>query len=156
FGERWEVPQDAGGPIVLRAEPRLTTAGKLTDIAYKVYPPKLRVEYEDGAVAEHVLVWRDLRSGFLVSDPPGRNGEGRMLLEGGEAARVGAISFLDATGNFEREFRAAWAAIPLDPSLAARRPLPHRDVPQPVVPSAVNQMAWEAGVGRPTGADPFV
>ena len=34
---------------------------------YKVYPPTIRVEYKDGAVAEHRLVWQNVRSGFLVS-----------------------------------------------------------------------------------------
>ena len=55
---------------------------------YKVYPPTIRVEYKDGAVAEHRLVWQNVRSGFLVSSLPRELSGVRKLLETGEADKV--------------------------------------------------------------------
>jgi hypothetical protein len=156
FGERWPVPQDAGGPVILQASPRLSPLGKLTDLVFKVYPPKLRVEYEDGMIAEHVLVWRNLRSGFVGSELPRSLAEVRLLLEVGEADRVRAVTFLDEPGAFEREFRVSWSRVRLEPDSRRARRARLRDVPQPVVPAFLNQMTWEGGTGRPTGVDPFV
>jgi hypothetical protein len=126
FGERWEVPESIRRPVILRAKLRLNPAGKLSCMLYKVYPPTIRVEYADGSVAEHRLVWQNVRSGFLVSNLPQDLNGVRRLLETGEADRVRAVTFRDDHGSFEREFRVAWSRARLSPIP------PPREIPQPV------------------------
>ena len=140
FGERWEVPQCGDGPVILRARPKLSPAGKLTNLIYKVYAPRLRVEYEDGTTAEHLLVWRNLPSGFLVSDLPRDVTRVGQFLDQGAADRVRAITFLDDHGAFEKTIQVAWSRVPLFPSAS-------EEVPQSTVPIALNQMTWEGGTG---------
>jgi hypothetical protein len=111
LGERWEVPEGIRGPVILRAKLRLNRTGTLSSLFYKVYPPTIRVEYEDGSIAEHRLVWQNARSGFLASSLP-RDIEGvRRLFEHGEADRVRAVSFLANGRCFEPRFRVAWSRI---------------------------------------------
>jgi hypothetical protein len=109
FGQRWEVPQGIEGPVVLRAKLRLSALGRLRNALYKVYPPRIRIEYEDGTVAEHRLVWKNVRSGFLVSSLPREESGVRQLLDEGSADRVRAVTFVRDRGCFEREFSVAWS-----------------------------------------------
>lgn len=148
FGERWEVPRGARGPIILRAQPELNALGKLTNLVYKVHAPRLRVEYEDGTTAEHLLVWRNLRSGFLVSNLPRDAARVALFLDQGTADRVRAVTFLDDHGAFRRAFRVAWSEIPFEAS-------PSRSLSQPVVPVSLHQMSWEGRTWRASGDDPF-
>ena len=70
FGDRWVVPEGGQGPVILQAKLRLSSLGRLISMAYKINPPTIRVEYQDGSVNEHSLVWRNVASGFLVSSLP--------------------------------------------------------------------------------------
>jgi hypothetical protein len=125
FGQRWEVPQDIQGPIILRASLRLNLAGKLCNLLYKVYPPTIRVEYRDGGVMEHRLVWRNAKSGFLVSSLPRDVDSQRRLFEGGEADRVRSVTFVNDNGCFAKGIRVTWLQETLSPtsrSLELARP----------------------------------
>jgi hypothetical protein len=148
FGERWEVPHGVRGPVILRAQPELNTLGKLSDLVYKVYAPRLRVEYEDGTTAKHLLVWRNIRSGFLVSDLPNDVSRVPLFLDQGKADRVRAVTFLDDHGFFRKAFRVSWSEVPFEATAS-------RSVPQPVVPVSLHQMTWDRQTGRSTGDDGF-
>ncbi len=148
FGERWEVPRGVRGPVILRAQPELNTAGALTDLLYKVFPPRLLVEYEDGTTAVHLLVWRNIRSGFLVSDLPKDVSRVPLFLDQGRADRVCAVTFLDDQRSFRRAFLVAWSELPFEAP-------PSVSLSQPVVPVSLHQMTWDGQTGRPSGDDPF-
>jgi hypothetical protein len=109
FGERCLVPPDDGGPVFLRAKLRLSAVGRLLNLLYKVDPPTIRVEYQDGAIADHRLVWQNVRSGFLVSSLPRDNSGVKLLLEGRQTGRVRAVTLLDEHGSFSRTFRIVWS-----------------------------------------------
>jgi hypothetical protein len=115
FGERWEVPRGVKGPLFLRANLELRPAGVLWALFFKVYPPVIQIDYDNGSVAQHRLVWQNVRSGFLASSLPREIGGVRRLLEDGEADRVRAVTFIGNDGCFVPNFRVSW-------SLA--RPLP--------------------------------
>ena len=134
FGERWEVPDGIQGPVILQAKLKLNPIGRLSSILYKVYPPRIRVEYKDGAVAEHRLVWQNVRSGFLVSSLPRDSSGVRLLLGEGEADRVRAVSFRGDHGCFEREFQVTW----LRASLSSASP--SRELIQPIASIESKQM----------------
>ena len=149
FGKRWEVPEGIQGPVILQAKLKLNLIGRLSSMFYKVYPPRIRVEYENGAVAEHRLVWQNVSPDFssaaylvtwAVFDSSSKKAK--------PTGSVRSHSVVDQ-GCFEREF-AVLVSGPLSPV-----PPPH-EVPQPVVPVELNQMTWEQGIGRPTGTDPYV
>jgi hypothetical protein len=109
FGERWEVPKGIGGPIILQANLKLSLLGRLAALLYKVYPPMIHVEYRDGSAQTYCLVWRNIKSGFLVSSLP-RDLKGvRQFLEKGEADPVEAISFLGGGWCFETECQLSWS-----------------------------------------------
>jgi hypothetical protein len=110
FGQRWEVPQDIQGPVILRASLRLNLVGKLYSLLYKVYPPTIRVEYRDGGVMDYRLVWQNVKSGFLVSSLPRDVDTQRRFFEGGEAEADGvrSITFLDDNGCFVKGFHVTW------------------------------------------------
>jgi len=110
FGQRWEVPQDIQGPVILRASLRLNLVGKLYSLLYKVYPPTIRVQYKDGGVMDYRLVWQNVKSGFLVSSLPRDLNTQRRFFEGGEAEADGvrSITFLDDNGCFVKGFHVTW------------------------------------------------
>jgi hypothetical protein len=115
FGERWEVPENIREPVILRVRLRLNAIGKLSSSLYKVYPPTIRVEYKDGSISEHRLVWQDVRSGFLVSNLP-RNSNGvRSLMESPGSDRVHSVTFRDDHGCFGRDFRVVWSRARMSP-----------------------------------------
>jgi hypothetical protein len=87
---------------------------------YKVYPSTIRVEYKDGAVAEHHLVRQNVRSGFLVSSLPRELRGVRNLLETGEGDKVRAVPFRDNYGAFEREFQVTWLRASLSSASPSR------------------------------------
>ena len=95
FGERWEVPaglHPAGlpqGPLAAQYA-RPPHAATL----YRIIPPEILVEYEDGMVNDHRLVWRNTEEGFLISDLPRDLHAVRSLFEGGQGDRVKGVSFL--------------------------------------------------------------
>ena len=116
FGQRWEVPQDIQGPVILRASLRLNLVGKLYSLLYKVYPPTIRVEYRDGGVMDYRLVWQNVKSGFLVSSLPRDVDTQRRFFEGGEADGVRSITFVDDNGCFVKGFHVTWLRESLSPT----------------------------------------
>jgi hypothetical protein len=134
FGDRWQVPEDVQGPVILQAKLKLNPIGRLICMLYKVYPPTIRVEFKGGTVAEHRLVWQNVKSGFLVSSLPRDSSGVRLLLEKGEADRVRAVTFHNDHGCFEREFGISWYRAPLSP-------VPPPDVPLPVAENLSNPMS---------------
>jgi len=110
FGERWEVPEVVQGPVSLRASLRLNLVGKLYRMLYKVYPPKIRVEYRDGQVMDYCLAWQNVKSGFLVSSLPRDLNTQRRFFDGGEAEADGvrSVTFLNDNGCFVKGFHVTW------------------------------------------------
>jgi hypothetical protein len=109
FGERWEVPKGIGAPIILEANLKLSLLGRLASLLYKVYPPMIQVEYRDGPAQTYSLVWRNIKSGFVVSSLPRDLNGVRQFLEKGEAEPVEAVSFLGGGWCFETECQLSWS-----------------------------------------------
>jgi len=109
FGERWEVPKGIGEPIILEADLKLSLLGRLASLLYKVYPPMIQVEYRDGPAQTYSLVWRNIKSGFVVSSLPRDLNGVRQFLEKGEAGPVEAVSFLGGGWCFETECQLSWS-----------------------------------------------
>ena len=109
FGERWEVPAGLTPPVFLKARLRLNTLGRLTRTLYRIMPPWIRVEYEDGTVNYHRLVWRNTEEGFLISDLPRDLRAVRSLFEGGQGDRVKGVSFLGNPRFFDRQIGLEWS-----------------------------------------------
>jgi hypothetical protein len=109
FGERWEVPAGLTPPVFLKARLRLNTLGRLTRTFYRIMPPWIRVEYEDGTVNYHRLVWRNTEEGFLISDLPRDLRAVRSLFEGGQGDRVKGVSFLGNPRFFDRQIGLEWS-----------------------------------------------
>src|SRR5512142_1532285 len=72
----------------------LAASGHFAKLQYKVAPPNLRIEYVDGEVAEHRLVWRNLAGGALVSDLPRNLSAASAALGGKRSDRVRSVTFL--------------------------------------------------------------
>ena len=120
FGERLTIPPDAPGPIVLQAKLKLNLLGRVVCMLYKVYPPTMHLEYHDGSVADHTLVWQNLENGFLVSSLP-RDADGvRKLMQDGEAGRVRSVTFQSAQGYFEQHFLVSWYRLSAKASRSSR------------------------------------
>ncbi|MGO9918014.1 MAG: hypothetical protein ACLQIB_25395 [Isosphaeraceae bacterium] len=135
FRQRWEVPEDSHGPIILRANVRLNQAGKLSNMLYKVYPPTIRVQYQDGGVMDYRLVWQNLKSGFLVSSLPRDVNCARRFFEGGEADRVRSVTFINDKGYYVKGFHVSWYR-------ASKSPVPPAgEVPLPVAENVSNQIS---------------
>jgi hypothetical protein len=115
FGDRWEIPEDIDGQVFLQAKLKLSLFGRLMLALYKVYPPVIRVEYRDGSIANHRLVWRNVESGILVSSLPRSLDGVRELLERGQADRVRAVSFRQSGTSFEKVFRVSWFRASTNP-----------------------------------------
>ena len=140
FGERWEVPENIREPVILRVKLRLNPIGKLSCILYKVYPPTIRVEYKDGSISEHRLVWQNVRSGFLVSNLPRDSNGVRLLMESPGADRVRAVTFRDDHGSFSRDFRVVWSRARMSPPRT----------PQPDSPIELSSKSLiDSGLGSP-------
>ena len=108
-GQRWEVPESPGGPVILQARIKANVLGRLVGLLFKVYPPTIRVEYRDGSVAEHRLVWRNVEAGFVVDSLPKDVNGVRGFLENGKADQVRAVTFvLDRDWFFERTCQLSW------------------------------------------------
>lgn len=88
FGEPWEVPDGSSGPIILKAKLKLNPLGRLMCMLYKVYPPTICIQYRDGSVSKHCLVWQNVESGFLVSSLPRDLNGVRQFLDNGQADPV--------------------------------------------------------------------
>ena len=79
---------------------------------YKIQPPTIRIEYRDGSVEIHRLVWRNVETGFVVSSLPKNLSGVRQFLDNGEADQVRAVSFVDKRGLcFERTIQLSWSRI---------------------------------------------
>jgi hypothetical protein len=140
FGERWEVPDNIREPVILRVKLLLNPKGKLICALYKVYPPTIRVEYKDGSISEHRLVWQNVRSGFLVSNLPRDVNGVRLLMESRGADGVRAVTFRDDHGCFGRDFRVVWSRARMSPPRA----------PQPDSPIELSSKSLiDSGIGNP-------
>jgi hypothetical protein len=114
FGTPWEVPAGLTRPVILKARLRLTPLGGLTRTLYRVIPPEIRVEYVDGTINDHRLVWRNTEEGFLVSDLPGDLPAVRSLFEGKPGSPVKRVTFLGDPRFFDRQVGLEWLSEPPD------------------------------------------
>lgn len=94
FNQELVLPQSGDGMLFLEADLELNLLGILKEALYKVAPPNLRIEYVDGEVAEHRLVWRNLAGGALVSDLPRNLTAASAALGGKRSDRVRSMTFL--------------------------------------------------------------
>ena len=67
------------------------------------------VEYEDGTVNYHRLVWRNTEEGFLISDLPRDLRAVRSRFEGGQGDRVKGDSFPGNPRFFDRQIGLEWS-----------------------------------------------
>jgi hypothetical protein len=119
FGERWDIPQvDALDAVVLQADLKLTLAGHARETLFRIHPPWLRVEYQDGSAKMFRLVWRNAKSGFLVSDLPTYLDPVVRMWQGDRGAAVKAVAFHSDPlfvnqhdRSFEPTIEIRWAVI---------------------------------------------
>lgn len=113
LGERWEVPKGRSTPLLLKARLELTAAGKLVRFLYRVMPPTIRIEYDDGKTEDCRLSWLNARGGFLVSDLPRDILSVKSLFQRGVGSRVRAVTFLGDPRYFARQIPLQWEELPL-------------------------------------------
>ncbi len=106
WGERWVVPVEDRGHLVLNLSIRPTRLGQLAKAFYKLNPPVMKVEYESGKSDEFRMVWKNADAGILVDELPEDLDDARRFLEGKPTDRVKAITFLQDGNLFADEVPA--------------------------------------------------
>ena len=113
--QRWEVPDARSGPIILKATLKLSLLGRVMCMLYKVYPPTICIQYRDGSVGKHRLMYQNVESGFLVSSLPRDLNGVRQFLENGQADPVRAIAFRGGGWWFANECQLSWSRVSMRP-----------------------------------------
>jgi hypothetical protein len=112
FGQRLEVPSSGPGVVILRARILETPLGSLRDKLYKLYPPDVQVEFEDGAVETYRLVWRNTVGGLVLSNLPRDLGHAMSFFQGSDVDRVKSVKFLGNTRDFVKNIEYTWYSLP--------------------------------------------
>ena len=110
--------------ILLEADLDLTLLGKLKEQLYKIEPPSVRINYKDGQIEEHRLVWKNLatRPGALVSQLPRNPNAARIMFQGQRVDQVHAVTLLATESSFNKKIRIQLYAIGSGTSAKKHRP----------------------------------
>ena len=122
FGETLAIPDGAPAHRLLRARVEMTPFGKLLRFLFRVVPPTIRVEYVDGRVVEHRLVWLNAASGFLISDLPYDSAANASFFRGTGGTGVRSVTFLGDRRYFSRAIHVSWEDLPVQASPRTPQP----------------------------------
>ena len=90
---------------------RLTDGGALHNLLWKVYPPTIRLEFADGSIRKHRIVWRNGVSGFLISELPASLNDVDALWNPKKRIDVKAITFFADPADFDGEVEITWQRL---------------------------------------------